>query len=525
MGAVGTVLARARRGRQGGIRTGLLVACLAVGALLAGAGPAGAESIQKEYSVFSDCPVTVIKPESLCVVSTVTSGEFTLGSKTVPINKTVTLQGGIEGTTLIPAVDGNTLSKTPLQLPGGLAGIELLPPLTEVTATAELAGTGSVSVANTLAGEGTAVALPIRVKLDNPFLGGSCFIGSNSEPVSLNLTTGTTNPPAPNHPISGNHGTLELGAGFGGIGKLSGVSLVDNAFAAPGVNGCGPLPLVFDPLVDIVAGLPAAGGHNTAVMNGTVLNTEARLVIQEATLPELGRCAKAPFTIEEKERVYHGTWEDFTCRRESRGATKFGEFNFTPGPGAKPKFTAAPGATTFETGNGARLTCAKGAGTGEYSGAKDSSLALKLTGCKFGPSKLVCQTAGAAAGEIAMSGLEGKLGFIQDDFTTKNELFTKVGLALTHPSSLFTAECGAAKTPVSVSGSVIGEVTPASLMSLTFNVTFSQAGGTQTPESFEEEPKQTLSMSVGGGAPEPAGLSAAKFKLKNEEKLEVKAEV
>src|SRR5205085_7737385 len=152
---------------------------------------------------------------------------------------------------------------------------------------------------------------------------------------------GTTNPPGPNHPITGSPGTLELGAGGGGIGKLSGVSLVDNAFAAPGVNGCGALPLtplVVDPLVDIDAGLPAASGHNTAIMNGTVLNTEARLVEQEATLPELGRCARAPFVIIEKERHYRGQWEDFTCRRESRGG-KFGEFEWSAGPGAKPQFT------------------------------------------------------------------------------------------------------------------------------------------------------------------------------------------
>jgi hypothetical protein len=475
--------------------------------------------------VFSDCPVAVLQPEALCIVSTVTSGEFTLGSKTVPINRTVTLQGGLEGTTLVPAADGNTLSKTPLQLPGGLAGIELLPPLTEVTATAELAGAGTVSIANTLAGEGTAVSLPIVVKLDNPVLGGSCYIGSSSEPVQLNLTTGTTSPPGPNRPITGSPGKLELGAGLGGIGKLSGVSLVDNSFAAPGVNGCGALPLtplVVDPLVDIDAGLPAAGGHNTAIMNGTVLNTEARLVVQEATLPELGRCLQAPYTISEKERHYHGDWEDETCRRESRGG-KFGFFEWYAGPGAAPKFKVVDGATTFETSSGARLTCAKGVGSGEYSGTKDSTVVLTLKRCKYGASKLACQSAGAAAGEIVMSPLEGKLGFIQDQFI-ENKILTKVGLSLTHSPSLLTAECGPQKTPLSVGGSVIGELTPFSLMSKSFTVLFSQTGGTQTPKSFEEEPGQELSLTYDGGSAEPATL-AATVTLKGEEKLEVKAEV
>ena len=64
-----------------------------------------------------------------CLVATTTSGEFKLGNKTVPINKPIVMQGGIiEGShVLVPAADGNTLSHTPLTVPGGLTGIEGLP--------------------------------------------------------------------------------------------------------------------------------------------------------------------------------------------------------------------------------------------------------------------------------------------------------------------------------------------------------------------------------------------------------------
>jgi hypothetical protein len=516
------VMARGGGRAARGARAYLAVAVVISSVALVAAAPAGAVSLQHEYAVFSDCPVTVLQPESLCIVSTVTSGEFTLGSKTVPINRTVTLQGGVEGTTLVPAADGNTLSKTPLQLPGGLAGIELLPPLTEVTATAELAGTGSVSIANTLAGKGTAVSLPVVVKLDNPVLGANCYIGSGSQPLVLNLTTGTTSPPAPNHPITGSPGTLELGAGEGRIGKLAGVSLVDNAFAAPGVNGCGALPLLIDPLVDIDAGLPAAAGHNTAVMNGTVLNTEARLVVQEAALPELGRCVKARFEVIERERHYRGNWLDAACQNESRGF-KSGAWEWFAGPGAANKFLLAGGATTFETTSGAKLVCAKATGSGEYTGSKTSSVTLKLHGCKYGATKLVCQSAGAATGEIVSSPIAGKLGFIQDDFR-EGTAFTKIGLLLTGAPSLLGAECGSQKTALTVAGSVIGELTPHSLMTGTFTLLFTQASGAQAPESFEEEAKQSLTLAFGGGAPEATGLSATP-KLKNEEHLEVKAEV
>ena len=90
---------------------------------------------------FADCPVYV-KHVAHCVVATTTSGEFKLANKTVPITKPIVLQGGIiEGShVLVPAANGNTLSRTPLTVPGGLTGIEGLPLGGEVIAVTELAG-------------------------------------------------------------------------------------------------------------------------------------------------------------------------------------------------------------------------------------------------------------------------------------------------------------------------------------------------------------------------------------------------
>jgi hypothetical protein len=50
----------------------------------------------------------------------------------------------------------------------------------------------------------------VKVRLENPFLGSECYVGSNSSPVVLNLTTGTTSPPAPNKPIKGTVGNIEV---------------------------------------------------------------------------------------------------------------------------------------------------------------------------------------------------------------------------------------------------------------------------------------------------------------------------
>ena len=81
-----------------------------------------------EFAPFADCPLSTAGLND-CVLAETTSGEFTVGNRTVPINKTITLQGGfkVNETTgvleFFGAEDGNTLSKTALYVPGGLFNI------------------------------------------------------------------------------------------------------------------------------------------------------------------------------------------------------------------------------------------------------------------------------------------------------------------------------------------------------------------------------------------------------------------
>jgi hypothetical protein len=244
------------------------------------------------FAPFADCPLS--NPAiTYCIVASTTSGEFKVGKKTVPINKTITLQGGtIENPetgelTFVAAENGETLSKTALYVPGGLFGVK--PPeylnkeqkerfeeminkgLTGVTETTELAKPASAIKLNTnnlIFEEGVALQLPVKIKLSNVFLGSSCYVGSESNPVILNLTTGTTSPPEPNKPIKGSAGELKIEE-EGALVILSGGSLVDNAFAAPEATGCGaPFSGLVDKLVDSVFGVPAAAGHNTAILTG-----------------------------------------------------------------------------------------------------------------------------------------------------------------------------------------------------------------------------------------------------------------
>ncbi len=273
------IAGRARHtARRGAHTRRLLAGAMAASlALLVAAAPALAKKkVNEEFEPFAQCPIST-HGVHYCVVANTTSGEFKVGSKTVPINKTITLQGGLTESSndLVPATNGETLSKTPLTLPGGLIGIEL-GGVTEVTATTELVGPVQVNEGNIADGTGAAVVLPIKVKLENPALGDECYIGSQTEPITLELTTGTTDPPSPNKPITGKPGTLTLNSD-GTIFTLGGNSLVDNSFAAPGVSGCGEsLAPVLDPVVDLDAGLPAAAGTNTAILDGTVYETTAK---------------------------------------------------------------------------------------------------------------------------------------------------------------------------------------------------------------------------------------------------------
>ncbi len=254
------------------------------------------------YAPFADCPLS--NPAvPLCTVAETTSGQFTVGKKTVTINKPIILQGGLvesenpEEVSFVAAENGETLSKTALPVPGGLLGIvapEYLPKwlqeifnnfinegFTGVTETTELAKPASdikLNASNLFSETGTALKLPVKVKLSNVFLGNECYVGSSSSPINLNLTTGETSPPAPNKPIHGAKGTFESLEG-GLITVLKGGSLVDNSFAAPEATGCGGIfSFLVDPVVDKTLGVPAAAGNNTAILTGKLSLSPAAAV-------------------------------------------------------------------------------------------------------------------------------------------------------------------------------------------------------------------------------------------------------
>ncbi|HEY0390081.1 MAG TPA: hypothetical protein VGC63_00040 [Solirubrobacterales bacterium] len=256
-----------------------------------------------ELKNFEQCPYANDKV-GRCFYATTTGGEVALGSKVVPITNPVVIQGGYGSvgkdefaTKFFAAKNGVTLAEVPQPVPGGLAGV--VPPdkssslvkaaiafffengLTGVNATLELAKPASaIRISENHLAEETGIALemPIKIHLENPFLGSECYVGSSSSPIIWQLTTGTTAPPAPNTPISGKAGELELLEG-GATLKLVGTELVDNAWPAPAASGCGGfLSFLIDPMIGRIASLPAPASANTAVLESTIYEVPAATV-------------------------------------------------------------------------------------------------------------------------------------------------------------------------------------------------------------------------------------------------------
>ncbi|MGA9284991.1 MAG: hypothetical protein WBV85_06065 [Solirubrobacteraceae bacterium] len=284
---------------------GLLAVAAAALMALAFAGPALATKPTGDFVNFGNCP-TKTAGVNFCVFGQTNSGEFKIKKTEVPITKTITIQGGIidneagEETWVNAANGAETLSKTPQNVPGGvlkLVAPSFFPePLKKIweeliaksalgaNATAELVGKVTISRLALLTGAPDALSLPVRVHLENTFLGSKCYVGSSGKPVNIELTTGETSPPLPNKAIKGSLGEPEF-KDEGNLLVLKKNELVNNSFSAPGAEGCGSQILfgiftgLIDEAVNAEIGLPSAAGNNTAIFKGTLENASAAAVV------------------------------------------------------------------------------------------------------------------------------------------------------------------------------------------------------------------------------------------------------
>jgi hypothetical protein len=107
---------------------------------------------------------------------------------------------------------------------------------------------------------GLVTVVPLSFQLENPLLGKDCFIGSVSDPITLNLTTGTSGA------LTGTPGSV-VGGNDGNTLQTIGTEVVDNTFSVPVATGCGSGG-VFDNDIDTTDSLPSPSGANQAILYG-----------------------------------------------------------------------------------------------------------------------------------------------------------------------------------------------------------------------------------------------------------------
>lgn len=266
------------------------MALFAVAVATLGSAASASAELLGEFTRFQQCPWTNTEVKQ-CLYVLSKGGTVTLGNKKLTIEKQIVLQGGAGEpaggiSPFFAATNGVTLTKAGQPVPGGLAGLVpdgKSPPLvkamakfyfenmlTGVNATLELAEPASsigFGELNLLDGEGLALKLPLKIHLENPFLGKACYVGSSESPIIWELTSG--------------------GAGSPGVSKfleekqileLSENELVDDTWAAPLASGCGGgLSFLVDPIVNEQLGSLAAG-HNAADLKNTIYISAAEAV-------------------------------------------------------------------------------------------------------------------------------------------------------------------------------------------------------------------------------------------------------
>ena len=157
--------------------------------------------------------------------------------------------------------------------------------------------------------------------------------------------------------------------------------------------------------------------------------------------------------------------------------------------GSKIPFTDKSGVEELRSAKHETITCTKDTSTGEITGPKTvGNVKVTYTGCTQGTSKIKCKsipnpekksegTEGKEE-EIITNTVEGELGTVSEG--------TKVGEALkpvTGDVRFVTIKCGTLN--VSVTGSVIGEVTPINKLQTTGDIVFA-ANAANTNQKYTE---------------------------------------
>jgi hypothetical protein len=271
--------------------------------------------IENEYEVvgqFANCPL--FDPEiSDCTWGQSRAGsEFTAGKVTIALVNPITIQFAFaeraEGLETVGPEDGAPALSAVAQPGPKLSEVVDEEKLSEhekevlhedeakseaTSVTIELAGPARsmiLSTENLLERTGTALHLPTKIRLTSAsgFVGEDCYVGSNEDPIVVNLTSGQSGK------LAGKVGEFNANKEFTLI-ELVGGTLVENEFSVPQtVEGCGGRGdaqerATVDEALNEGLGLPStAPESNSAIINGnlsTADNVWVREKLEEDHVP------------------------------------------------------------------------------------------------------------------------------------------------------------------------------------------------------------------------------------------------
>jgi hypothetical protein len=246
-------------------------------------------TLNGDWAPFNRCPVTNsamlqtdgVNATPLCVASSSPSGTIKIGNMS-PTTSQSDLQFGLvsssAGFTVISPSQG-AVQSAPVGEPGGLSGMicpssnHLVAHLCKVLAghsklnkvIATLESAGNPSNFNLGAGLSSGipiVTLPVKIHLQNVFLGLNCYIGTNANPIVLQPQN-ATNPVVNSESFDGNGTPDSSGAMFAIFSN--GGTQQDTSFSVPAATGCGPGGR-FDGAINVNGGLPSPAGQNSLVL-------------------------------------------------------------------------------------------------------------------------------------------------------------------------------------------------------------------------------------------------------------------
>jgi alpha-tubulin suppressor-like RCC1 family protein len=175
-------------------------------------------------------------------------------------------------------------------------------------------------------------------------------------------------------------------------------------------------------------------------------------------------------------------------------------------------FTLTGGKVKLESPGGVKISCTAVTGSGEYTGDKAVQVSsLHLVGCSKSKAGS-CQSAGASSGEVRTETLAGALGRTP----TKVKTALEIGAAAGETVAEFT--CGS--EAILLQGAFVAEDGKENKMGKSFSWKATEKKGVQGFPSLKGGAPASLSLKVGAGAAQQAGLGI-KLTETAEEELEI----